>query len=327
MLVALVGNPGAVGVVPRSLRGANIARQVGLVRCGNRLDARFLSAYLRSRNGLARLGALTYGSVQQVINLRDLRELRVPVPALTEQRAIADTLGALDDKIESNRRVTSTSLELADVVAAQAGARSTTDHPTTFGEFAEVFGGATPKTKVDEFWGGPHAWATPKDVTALGSPYLFDTPRTLTDAGLASCTAVLHPPGTVLMTSRATIGAFAVNQMPCAVNQGFIAVRPPADHDRWFLFHEMRRRVPEYHDNANGSTFLEISRGIFKALPLNVPPVAVRQHLHRTLDPIHRRAAMAAQETRDLAALRDALLPELLSGRLRVPEAREMADV
>ncbi|MFQ3592853.1 MAG: restriction endonuclease subunit S [Gemmataceae bacterium] len=103
-IVSLVGNPGQVAIVPPELAGANIARQVGLVRLVPSVDTRFIKYFLASPLGQSSLGSHSLGSVQQVINLRDLKTVKVPTPPLREQQAIACILGALDDKIELNRR-------------------------------------------------------------------------------------------------------------------------------------------------------------------------------------------------------------------------------
>ena len=108
ILVSLVGNPGQIAIAPPSLAGANIARQVGLVRLKPGIDTRFVSYFLQSREGQNSLWAQSLGSVQQVINLRDLKTVKVPLPPLAEQKAIAAVLGALDDKIELNRRMNAT---------------------------------------------------------------------------------------------------------------------------------------------------------------------------------------------------------------------------
>jgi len=108
IVVSLVGNPGQVAIMPESLKGANIARQAGLVRLRDNVDARFVKYFLISAIGQEALGAHSRGSVQQVINLRDLKTVRVPTPPLREQRAIAQILGTLDDKIELNRRMNET---------------------------------------------------------------------------------------------------------------------------------------------------------------------------------------------------------------------------
>lgn len=104
LLVSLVGNPGEVAIVPPSLSGANIARQVGLVPLNPKVDARFVMYYLRSPKGRGELFTRTQGAVQQVINLADLKKVRVPFVQQEKQKRIADILSAYDDLIENNRR-------------------------------------------------------------------------------------------------------------------------------------------------------------------------------------------------------------------------------
>lgn len=290
-----------------------------LVRVGGpSVDARYLAYALSLPETRSWITQHAVGATMPNLNTGVLREVPVTLPPVEEQRAIAATLGTLDDKIESNRRACQLLDELARITFRRWRAYYTPEDETTFGSFADVYGGATPKTSVPEYWGGPLAWTTPTDVTALLSPYLFSTRRTITSEGLASCAAALHPANTIFMTSRATIGAFALNQVPAATNQGFIAIRPKRDMDRWFLFEEMRSRVPEFIDNANGSTFLEISRGRFKELPLGVPSDQALRGLQRIVEPLHAKAALLTRQSSQLATLREALLPELLSGSIRV---------
>ncbi len=85
-------------------------------------------------------------------------------------------------------------------------------------------------------------------------------------------------------------------------------------------------RVPEMLDRANGSTFLELSRRNFKEMVLQVPSERDLERLTDEVEPLHRLAAQRSRESRRLAELRDALLPELLSGRIRVREAGEAIE-
>jgi len=306
---------------------ALLVQRVARLRARPGLDQGFLAAVVAGRGFEDHILAMITGSA--VPHVSGPQILSFPVrrlPAVQEQRRIAATLRALDDKIESNRRLIE-KLQHLSCASFRAWRSSCTDIvATTFGDFCDVYGGSTPRTDEPSNWGGPHWWATPTDLTALPAPYLFSTSRTVSDHGLTSCSAGLHPPGTIFMTSRATIGAFAVNQEACATNQGFICARPRHDRDRWFLFEEMRMRVPEMLDRANGSTFLELSRRNFKEMTLQVPSEKDRDRLTDEVEPLHRVAAQRSQESRGLAELRDALLPELLSGRIRVPEAREAVE-
>jgi type I restriction enzyme S subunit len=327
LLVTLVGTVGEVAVAPQEMAGWNVARAVGIARFSDPSLASWITYCIRSPEGRQWIQERVNTTVQTTFNLKDLREFPVVVPSPPEQRAIAEVLGALDDKIESNRRIVQNVGDLSTTFFNEWRLAVSDWTNTTFGEFASVYGGATPKTGIPEYWDGPHCWLTPTDVTHLDSIYLSSSARTITNEGLASASTELHPPGTIFMTSRATIGAFAINQVPCAPNQGFIAVRP-ANHDqRWFLFHEMSRRVPEMLDRANGTTFREISRGSFKSMELLIPADdSAHGRLDAELSPLHDRAAQAVRETSFLSATRDILLPALLSGRIRVPVAAGLVE-
>jgi type I restriction enzyme S subunit len=104
LLISLVGNPGEVAIAPPALKGANIARQVGLIALKPEHDARFVMYFLMSPLGRAELFSRTGGAVQQVINLADLKTLKVPLPPKDQQNTIASIISAYDDLIENNRR-------------------------------------------------------------------------------------------------------------------------------------------------------------------------------------------------------------------------------
>lgn len=100
LLVSLVGFPGETAIASKELAGANIARQVGLVRLINSVDSRFVQQYLSSPTGKRVLLDGMIGSAQQVINLNALRQVSVPLPPLPEQQKIATILAAVDDKLD-----------------------------------------------------------------------------------------------------------------------------------------------------------------------------------------------------------------------------------
>jgi len=320
ILFSIAGTIGRVARVRESDLPANTNQAVAIVRPDPALiDSRYLFYCLRDGSRIDRARSRVVQSVQANLSLAELSSVEVPLPALVAQRNIAATLGILDDKVQSNRRAAKGLDKLSASIFTEWRQRHKSITSTTFGEFSDVFGGATPKTSVEEYWNGDIEWATPTDITALNAPYLFGTARRITVDGLKSGSAVLHPPGTILMTSRATIGSFAVNQVPSATNQGFIAVAPRRPEHRWFLFEEMRSRVPEMLDHANGSTFMELSRGNFKKLALDVPDTSALSELDSVLSPLHIKAAQMESENTRLVALLDLLLPALLSGRVHVP--------
>jgi len=114
LLISLVGQPGQVAVAPEELKGANIARQVGLIRLSKQADANYVRYFLQSPVGQAALGAKQSGSVQQVINLGELREVMVPIPVLSVQRDAVKSLDAFSASIERLTRVMQSKLAALD---------------------------------------------------------------------------------------------------------------------------------------------------------------------------------------------------------------------
>lgn len=284
----------------------------------------------------------------------------VPLPSRAEQRAIAHILGTLDDKIELNRRMNETLEGMAralftswfvnfDPVRAKAEGRApglpahiAELFPARFvdselgeipegwevrmvDDLAEIVGGSTPRTAEPMFWAdGLHCWATPKDLSALAVPALFDTERKITDAGLAQISSGLLPVGTVLLSSRAPIGYLAIAEVPVAINQGFIAMKPRIGVSNLFLLLWARASHEEILSRANGSTFLEISKSNFRPIPLAAPASPVMCEFDRLIRPLHCRVVSNERESRTLASLRDTLLPKLISGELRVGDAEKI---
>lgn len=299
------------------------------------------------------------GGAQRNLSGRLIRRFALNIPPPREQFAIAHILGTLDDKIELSRRMNETLESMTralfkswfvdfDPVRAKAEGRNTglpqniaTLFPASFApaeseipegwqskpieELAAVSGGSTPSTKEPSYWdGGTHCWATPKDLSTLKTPVLLDTERKITDAGLAQITSGLLPAGTVLMSSRAPIGYLAVAEIPVAINQGFIAMKAAVGVSNLFLL----RWVEWAHDlivsQANGSTFLEISKSSFRPILVTTPPDSLMNEFDRIVRPLHLRMVANELSSRTLTHLRDGLLPRLLSGELRLPDAERL---
>ena len=194
-------------------------------------------------------------------------------------------------------------------------------------DLAEVVGGSTPRTDRVEYWqGGIHHWVTPKDLSTLSLPVLLDTERKITDAGLSQISSGLLPKGTVLLSSRAPIGYLAIAEVPVAVNQGFIAMKPRPGISNLFLLRWASAAYEEIVSYANGSTFLEISKSSFKLIQVVLPSTSVMAAFDRMSRPMYHKVVENERQSHVLAALRDALLPKLISGEMRVRDAERFLE-
>lgn len=153
------------------------------------------------------------------------------------------------------------------------------------GDICEIVSGATPKTAVKAYWDGDIRWATPADLSDLAGPYLDDTPRKITAAGLASCSAKVLPPNSVLLSSRAPIGHVAINSAPMATNQGFKSLVPKEGlADAKFLYHWLKHNKAKIQALGNGATFKEVSKATVAEIGIDLPPLDEQRRIAAILD-------------------------------------------
>ena len=147
------------------------------------------------------------------------------------------------------------------------------------GDALELKGGSTPSTNEDEYWNGTIPWAVPTDITKLKSKYIMETSRKITNEGLSNCSATLLPKGSILLTSRATIGFLAINELEMATNQGFINILPTDNISNLFMYYYLSHIKSKFVLQASGSTFLELSKSAFKKFTIPLPPLPEQRRI------------------------------------------------
>lgn len=195
--------------------------------------------------------------------------------------------------------------------------------------------GSTPSTRRDDYWDGDVPWLTPKEITGLTDGlFVSQTERCITEAGLASCSAKLLPPGTVMLTKRAPVGAVAVNAVPMATNQGFLNFQCGPKLRPLYLAYWFKANRPYLDLVANGSTYPELYRSDLFEFEIAVPPIEVQDQIIQVLSALQfvtvmglplEQSVMSPEEmlniqnqTRRLSAIRNEILPLLLSGQIDV---------
>ncbi len=140
------------------------------------------------------------------------------------------------------------------------------------GELAQIISGGTPSRNVADFWeGGTIPWVTPTDITATHGKYISDSKDRITKLGLTSCSASLLPSGSILMTSRATLGEAKISRMPACTNQGFKSLVANPGVSNEFLYYQIQRTKQQYARFGSGSTFLEVGKKDTTAFPVMIP--------------------------------------------------------
>ena len=169
------------------------------------------------------------------------------------------------------------------------------------------------------YWaGGTVPWYTPTDITAASGLFIESSAEMCTDEGLESCSANLFAAYTVMMTSRATIGAIGINLAPACTNQGFIACIPNERYPLAYLYHWLKLAKPHFESLSGGATFAELTKGTFKRIRILTPPSVVIDAYDALADPMFKQMESLIKANCRLKVTRDSLLPRLISGKLKV---------
>jgi type I restriction enzyme S subunit len=323
-----------------------------------RLVPEYVGYYLRSPPFRQAMLAMSTMSTRASLNNEMIGRLEISFPSKALQSRIAAILKSLDDRIALLRETNATLEAIAqamfkswfvnfDPVHAKQQGRAPEGmseataalFPDSFeesglglvprgwkvapiGDVVESVGGGTPDTKELSYWeDGVHCWTTPKDLSGIQAPVLLTTERKLTDKGLAKVSSGLLPAGTLLLSSRAPIGYLAIAQAPMAINQGYIAILPNSQLQPLFMLFWCRQNMEIIKGRANGSTFMEISKKAFRPIPAVVSPASVIDAFMQVAGAMFERIVSNEQQAQTLATLRDTLLPRLISGQLRLPQA------
>lgn len=186
-------------------------------------------------------------------------------------------------------------------------------------DVCDTIGGGTPSTKVASYYeGGTIKWVTPTDITRNKSLCLLDTDKKITEEGLKHSSAKMLPAGTILMTSRASVGYFGIADFEVCTNQGFISCIPSSKYYQMYLLRNLMNRIEEIRIKAGGSTYLEISKSVFRNLDIICPSDKILQKFQARANAYYMQEKNLSIQLRLLTESRDRLLPKLLSGEIEV---------
>ncbi len=328
---------------------------VGFTADKSKADIRFIEYVFRAFRDSVKRRA--YGSVQENINLEVLRDLEFPIPSLEIQKKIADFITIFDDRIALLRETNATLEAIAqalfkswfvdfDPVHAKARGESpqgiddatAAQFPDSFEEselgmipkgwcvqsFTQtinVIGGGTPKTSIAEYWNGDIPWFSVVDAPTITDVFVIETEKHITVAGLNNSSTKLLPVGTTIISARGTVGRLALVGTEMAMNQSCYGLRGKAG-DAYFTYFSTYRLVETLKQRTHGSVFDTITRDTLTGVSVIYPTTADINAFEEVIAPVMERLKENLKQAQTLAQLRDTLLPKLISGQLRLPEAQ-----
>jgi type I restriction enzyme S subunit len=293
---------------------------------------------------------LMTGSAQPQLPIRDIRRIKILLPDLAAQKEIVNCIGSIDQKIELNQRMNETLEGMAraifkswfvdfDPVHAKAEGRTPDGmddqtaalFPSTFtpdglpdgweekpiSEIGDVITGKTPSTKDEENYGGQIPFITIPDMH--GKIYVLTCGKYLSNKGVATQKNKTLPPGSICVSCIATPGLTILTHEECQTNQQINAVVPFKEGLKNFRFWQIKEVSEEViSKGSGGSVFHNLNKSQFSNLKIIEPSFELAQAYETMVLPIMSKILENEKQNQTLAALRDTLLPKLMSGELRV---------
>lgn len=259
--------------------------------------------------------------VQAGIKASDLEKLLVKVPPIEEQRKTARVLSRIDKKIEVNKEINENLEQQAQAYFEDLFVVNADPNwpECTLSDIGSIVAGGTPSKSKPEYYADQGiAWITPKDLSIDKSKFISHGENDISELGFSKSSAKKMPAGTVLFSSRAPIGYIAIAQNELTTNQGFKSVIPNEKIGTSYVYFLLKNLLPTIEGMASGSTFKEISGAGMKSVPTVMPDVDTIQFFNNFCEPIFKEQEILEAENRRLSALRDSLLPKLMSGEIDI---------
>lgn len=328
-------------VLPSGFRGT-LGRRVALIRPrSDRVVTRYLHYIFLSPQWRRTIEQrVNIGSTVDRIPLIDFPQYPIVLPPLEYQQQTVRVLGAIDDLIEGNRRRIEILEEKAqllyrewfvhfrypghedvELVDSDLGPIPEGWEVSQVSDVLETVGGGTPAKAEDVYWAdGTVPWFTPTDLTRAGAAFAFDSASKITERGLKKSSATLFPAGSVMMTSRATIGTISIAATPATTNQGFITCVPSDRLTSNYIYFWLHAKVDLFQSLAGGATFRELRKSTLRELPILLPRPREMDSFEDTVEPMMALLKNLLQQNQVLLEARDLLLPRLVSGELDASE-------
>ena len=194
-------------------------------------------------------------------------------------------------------------------------------HPSApLGDVCDIVGGGTPRRGNEAYFNGPIPWVKPTDITAVEDLFIERTGETISELGLQESSARLVPTGTVLLTTRATIGYTAVASKPVTTNQGLANLICGERLNPEYVAFWLRGQRSHLIRLAGGTTFKEISKSTLKQIKIPVPPLAEQRLIASILNRAARIENLCARVNKYLRDFTPALFIKMFGDPIENPK-------
>jgi len=282
--------------------------------------AKFLYSLIRDMSFYSRVSENMTGSTRPAIGIQLLRKIRVPIPPLPEQKAIAEVLSSLDDKIDLLHRQNKTLEQMAETLFRQWFVEEAEEdwEEVSLYEAIILVGGGTPKTSINEYWNGDIKWLSGGDITTNHKSLITTSEKSITDEGLNNSSAKLLPRFSTVISARGTVGKYCILSEPMAFSQSNYGIKPKFEDCNFFTYLLINHSVEDLQSAAYGSVFDTITTETFKGYDIKLPKEVEIKAFEQDVTSYFQKKLNNQKQIRTLEKMRDTLLPKLMSGEVRV---------
>jgi len=296
-----------------------LAQRVARIKATNLSNQGFIWYTLFNNNFVNYVESIHTGTSIPHISMKQIADYEILVPPLEEQKAIAEVLSSLDDKIDLLHRQNKTLEELAQTLFRQwfieEAREEWEEKPLSF--FGDIICGKTPSKSKPEYFEGNIPFIKIPDMH--GNAFIFNTTDTLTNIGKESQKNKTLLPKSICVSCIATVGLVSMNIAESQTNQQINSIVPNKDIYRYFLYLFMKSSYDLLHAMASGGTAtLNLNTGDFSKMEVLKPDDGTLKHFHDIIEPTFDKIFINSKQIQTLENLRDTLLPKLMSGEVRV---------
>lgn len=338
-LASVVGKVGRV----RQKNGRMLLNQrVGklIVKDANKIDQEFLYYLISQKSVQYELALSSSGSANQAnISPKNIKDLEFALPPLNEQKAIADILSSLDDKIELNNQMNATLEEMAQALFKRWFVDF--EFPNEEGKPYKSSGGEMVESELGMIPKGWDIWSlgniinllmglSPKsdtyNIIGDGAP-LLNGAADFNGADIEPTKYTTDPKricksGDILFCIRGTIGNVTFADREYCLGRGVAAISPRNNYDLGLVYQTVNRKIEQLKLNAKGSVIVGISKDDINNVKLVLGNKDVRIKYNNLFESIYGRVKLNNEQNTELKNIRDSLLPKLMSGEIRVSDLK-----
>lgn len=328
VLISVKGTIGAVGIVPDGFLG-NIAREIARIRPSDEYDSTFIALQLQAEKTQREIDNLTVGTTRREFSIHTVRKFSICVPPLPEQKKIAKILSTWDKAITTTEQLLTNSQQQKKALMQQllTGKRRLLDKngvrfsgewkKVRLGSVADMNSGGTPKSNIEEYYGGNIPWVSIADMTKQGK-WISSTEKYLTKLGLENSSARIYPKNSVLYAMYASIGECSIAQVPLSSSQAILGIRPKSDLNFEFLYFFLTSLKEKIKLQGQQGTQSNLNAAMVKDFALYLPSMEEQQKIAAVLSTADQEISALQQKLDALKQEKKALMQQLLTGKRRV---------